>query len=103
MSIPIDEKNEPINEGQYIEMANHLKETYDKISEKLFRSEIINMELKKEIMTAYGLIRIIDNIVDHLQEVPHEIVVLVECLRGHLSDTIDKEIFNIKDNVEEIV
>ena len=97
MSEPIDEKNDNITEGQYIEMANHLKETYDKISEKLFKSEIKIMELKKEIITAYGLIRVIDNILEHLYDVPHEVVVLVECLRSHLSEVMDKELFNIKE------
>ena len=97
MSEPIDEKNDNITEGQYIEMANHLKETYDKISEKLFKSEIKIMELKKEIITAYGLVRIIDNILEHLYDVPHEVVVLVECLRSHLSEVMDKELFNIKE------
>ena len=97
MSEPIDEKDDNITEGQYIEMANHLKETYDKISEKLFKSEIKIMELKKEIITAYGLIRVIDNILEHLYDVPHEVVVLVECLRCHLSEVMDKELFNIKE------
>ena len=97
MSEPIDEKDDNITEGQYIEMANHLKETYDKISEKLFKSEIKIMELKKEIITAYGLVRIIDNILEHLYDVPHEVVVLVECLRSHLSEVMDKELFNIKE------
>ena len=97
MSEPIDEKDDNITEGQYIEMANHLKETYDKMNEKLFKSEIKIMELKKEIITAYGLIRVIDNILEHLYDVPHEVVVLVECLRSHLSEVMDKELFNIKE------
>ena len=97
MSIPIDEPNEPMNDGQYLEMANHLKETYDKMEEKLLRSEIKIIDLKKEIISAYGLIRVIDNLMEHLHEVPHEIVVIVELLRSQLSDTVDKEIFNIKE------
>ena len=45
MSEPIDEKDDKMTEQQYIEMANHLKETYDKMNEKLFKSEIKIMEL----------------------------------------------------------
>ena len=97
MSEPIDEKDDNITEGQYIEMANHLKETYDKMNEKLFKSEIKIIELKKELMTSYGLVRVIDNILEHLYDVPHEVVVLVECLRSHLSEVMDKELFNIKE------
>ena len=102
MNIPIDEKDDDMTEQQYLEMANHLKQTYDKMEEKLLRSEIKIIDLKKELMTAYGLVRIIDNILDNLYEVPHEVVVLIECLRGNLSDSMDKNIFNVKD-IEEYV
>ena len=34
----VDEPNDTMTEGQYLEMANHLKETYDKMEEKLLRS-----------------------------------------------------------------
>lgn len=86
-----------INEQEYIEMSNHFKKLYDNLSEKNFEKDIKIMEIKKELITVYGFIRVIDNILERIYEVPHEIVVLVECLRGHLSDTIDKEIFKIKD------
>ena len=53
MSEPIDEKDDKMTEQQYIEMSNHLKETYDKISEKLFRSEIKIIDLKKDLMKCH--------------------------------------------------
>ena len=74
-----------------------IDEPNDTMEEKLLISEIKIIDLKKELMTSYGLIRVIDNLIDHLCEVPHEVVVLVELLRAQLSDTIDKEIFNIKE------
>ena len=86
-----------INEQEYIEMSNHFKKLYDDLIDKNFKQEIKIMDLKKDLITVYGFIRVIDTILDSLYEVPHEIVVLVECLRGHLSDIIDKEIFKIKD------
>ena len=52
MSIPIDEENVPINDGEYLEMVNHLKNTYDEISTKLFASEMQLMDLKKDLMLA---------------------------------------------------
>ena len=94
--IPIDEENVPINDGEYLEMVNHLKNTYDEISAKLFASEMELMDLKKDLMTAYGVIRLIDNLLEHIIEVPHELTVLVEVLRGELSDNIDKFIFGMK-------
>ena len=99
---PLPEDSE-INEQEYIEMSNHFKKLYENLSEKNFKQTIKIIELKKELITAYGFIRIIDNILDRLYEVPHEVVVLVECLRGHLSDIIDKDIFKIKDIDDDII
>ena len=93
---PLPEGSE-INENEYLEMSNHFKKLYDNLSDKNFEKDIKIMEIKKELITVYGFIRVIDNILERIYEVPHEIVVLVECLRGHLSDIIDKEIFKIKD------
>jgi hypothetical protein len=93
---PLPEGSE-INEQEYIEMSNHFKKLYDNLSDKNFEKDIKIMEIKKELITVYGFIRVIDNILERIYEVPHEIIVLVECLRGHLSDIIDKEIFKIKD------
>tara|TARA_R110000772_G_scaffold52353_1_gene120030 strand:+ start:2523 stop:2831 length:309 start_codon:yes stop_codon:yes gene_type:complete len=94
--------SQPMNEGEYLEMANHLKITYDSISAKLFKCDIKIMELKKELMTAYGFIRVIDNIADNIYDIPTELVVLIDCLRSHLSESIDKQIFNIV-GIEELI
>tara|TARA_R110001599_G_scaffold149739_1_gene333745 strand:- start:829 stop:1134 length:306 start_codon:yes stop_codon:yes gene_type:complete len=90
--------SEEINENEYLEMSNHFKKLYDDLSEKNFSQDIKIMDLKKELITVYGFIRVIDNILDSLYEVPHEIVVLIEIIRGHLSNFIDKEIFKINNN-----
>ena len=88
--------NVPINEGEYLEMVNHLKATYDEMAEKLFRKDMELMDIKKDLMTAYGVIRLLDNLLEHIAEVPHELTILVEVLRGLLSDSIDNYMFNIK-------
>lgn len=92
-----------MNENEYLEMSNHFKKLYDDLIEKNFKQEIKILDLKKEIITVYGFVRVIDNILERIYEVPHEIVVLVECLRGHLSDSIDKEIFKIKNIDDDII
>ena len=91
---PLDEPNVPINDGEYLEMVNHLKATYDEMAEKLFRKDMEIMDLKKDLMTAYGIIRLVDNLLERLGDVPHELTILIEVLRGELSNNIDKYLFS---------
>ena len=91
MDIPIDE---PENEGEYISMAAHLKETYDLISAKLFKNEMKLLELKKDLCAAYGVIRLLDSLSEQM-DLPHEFLTLIECLRGTISDSMDTHIFDL--------
>ena len=89
-------EEEPINDGQYLEMADHLKKLYDDIEQKNIKLELEKIELKKILITSYGLVRLVDNFVDVIHNVPTELEVLVSTLRGYLSEETDKHIFNIK-------
>ena len=90
-------KEEPENEGEYLEMADHLKKLYDEVDLKNQKLTLEKMELQKILMSAYGLSRVIDNLVGHLMDVPGDLVMLVEHMRGFLSDELDTHVFNIKD------
>jgi len=78
-------------EGEYLEMANQLKAKFDEIEGKLKSIERLEKEMKKDLMTAYGVARLLDHLID-TNPVPYdnEVVVLTEMLRGVLSDSIDK-------------
>ena len=91
---PLPPIDEPSNEGQYLEMAAHLKETYDLISAKLFKNELQLLDLKKDLCSAYGVIRLLDSLSDHMN-LPHQFLTLIECLRGTLSDSMDTHIFDL--------
>ena len=82
-------------EGEYLDMANQLKEKFDEIEGKLNSIERLEKEMKKDLITAYGVIRLLDHLID-TNPVPYdnEAVVLVEMLRGLLSDCIDNYILN---------
>lgn len=82
------------NEGDYLDMANQLKETYDLISDKLFKNEMILLELKKDLCSAYGVIRLLDALCDNMN-LPHQFITCIELLRGTLSDSMDTHIFDI--------
>lgn len=91
----LDKNYSPTNENEYLEMTNHLKEIYDKLSDKCFKMEMKEMELKKILMATYGLARVIDVIAEGLWECPPELNILIETLRAHCSDAIDEHVFKI--------
>ena len=84
---PLPPIDEPSNEGQYLEMAAHLKETYD-------LNELQLLDLKKDLCTAYGVVRLLDSLSDQMN-LPHQFLTLIECLRGTLSDSMDTHIFDL--------
>lgn len=75
------------------EMAEQLKEKYDEIisgNKKLLEQ---NVNLKKDLITLYSLLRIIDNLIDD-EDVDTSIRVIVELGRGLASTMLDHYIFN---------
>ena len=81
-------------EGEYLELAKQLKDKYDEVEAKLESIERRDKELRKDFISAYGIARLLDHLID-INPVGYdtEIVTLVECLRGFLSDSIDKHVF----------
>jgi len=82
-------EEKPMNEGYYLEAMNQLKEKFDNNEYLMKRIQKQNLELKKEIVTAFGCMRILDNLIHHSYGVDGDIVSLSESLRGHLSDFVD--------------
>ena len=44
--------------------------------------------LRKEIISAYGVVRLIDNFIDPTN-IDYSVKTLIDCLRGFLSDLVD--------------
>lgn len=80
-------------EQDYLDMVAQLKEKYDEVESKM--DSILRMEkiIKKDIIVAYGVARLLDHLMDS-SPIPYdnEIIVLIEMLRGVLSDSVDKHI-----------
>ena len=79
----------PMSDGYYLEAMEQLNEKFKEI--EYIKSKIMsqNESLKKEIMTLYGLIRVLDNMITDSYEFPNEIVCLSEIIRGHASTVYD--------------
>jgi len=80
-------------EQDYLDMVGQLKLKYDEIEAKMNSIERLEKIMKKDLITAFGVVRLLDHLMD-TSVVPYdnEIVVLVEMLRGVLSDCVDKHI-----------
>ncbi len=80
-------------EGQYLELVNQLKEKYNEVESKMETIERRDKQICKDIITAYGVSRLLDHLMGtSVEDYDNEIIVLVEMLRGVLSDCVDKHI-----------
>lgn len=75
-------------EQEYLQLCEQLKNTYEEKEQELNKLKQQNQELKKNLMSCYGFIRIIDYIVDE-GDVPFELRTLIDVFRGYLSDMYD--------------
>ena len=92
----LKDDNIPQNENDYLEMTNHLKQLYDEIEMKNNMLELQKLDLKKVLITVYGLSRMIDNICDNIDGIPNDLITLIEVLRSYLSAEVDSHIFHIE-------
>ena len=82
-------------EGEYLDMVNQLKEKYDEITTKLDSIERRDKELRKDFVTAYGVLRLLDHLIaSSVVGFDDEVGIIVETLRGFLSDCVDKHILS---------
>ena len=82
-------------EGEYLDLVAQLQVKYNDIESKM--DSILRMEkiIKKDLIVAYGVARLLDHLIDtNPVGYDNEIVVLVEMLRGVLSDSVDKHILS---------
>ena len=82
-------------EGDYLDLANQLKDKYDEVEKKLESIERREKQLIKDFMTAYGVVRLLDHLID-INPIGYdvEVVTLVESLRGFLSNSIDDHVLS---------
>ena len=84
-------------EQEYLEMVNQLKDKYDEITDKLDRIELQELDMKKDFISCYGVVRMLDNLISNSHiGYDNEVVTIVEVLRGLLSNYMDRHIFGIE-------
>jgi hypothetical protein len=78
-----------MNSGEYVEMAKQLKDKFDENEKLVKKIQENNVDLKKKIMVAYSLIRIIDS--GEFIDI-EDAKVFIEMLRAHLSKMVEMDI-----------
>lgn len=86
------EEEKPMTEQMYLDMVDQLKEKYDLNEYLMKKMEIRLTEIKKELCSAYGMVRILDNMIGKCYGIDGDIITLSESLRGHLSSVFEEMI-----------
>jgi hypothetical protein len=77
------------NENDYLEMCDHFKKVVDDKDKCIKMLCVVNHEIKKEVLTAYGIVRLIDREISAIEDMPCNIKHLITDLRSHLSEFYD--------------
>tara|TARA_R110002153_G_scaffold187910_1_gene340908 strand:- start:180 stop:488 length:309 start_codon:yes stop_codon:yes gene_type:complete len=89
---PNNEMNNEMNDGMYLDAMNQLKEINDKREKETIKQREELMELRKELISAYGIVRLIDMMYQDAGEPINEISILIETLREYLSQFVEAKI-----------
>jgi hypothetical protein len=89
------ETNGSMSEGMYLDAMNQLKSMNDEREKELLKVKNELKEFKKEIISTYGIVRLLDMIyTDHCDEPIQEVSILIETLREFLSQFVDEKIID---------
>lgn len=92
------EQSQPaMTEGMYLDAMNQLKDMNEERDKELKKVKNELKEHKKELISTYGVVRLLDMIYsDQVEEPIAEVSILIETLREYLSQFVDENI--ISDN-----
>lgn len=77
-----------MTEGEYLELANQLKESFDEKDKQVDLLLKENEELKKNFISIYGMLRVIDYYAQGNIDEP--MGTLIETARGYASSVLDE-------------
>jgi|TARA_R110000823_G_scaffold227728_1_gene354963 hypothetical protein len=83
-----------LNDNQYLIEMNEMKEMYEKKEKEINKYKKENYRLKKDLMSCYGMIRILDSQFNNGSFGGDELKSVIEFLRAYLSTVFDDIIGN---------
>ena len=79
-------------EQEFLQLANDAQEKFNELNNKLQDSEEELLYLKKELISCYGYIRILDNVYKNQIEVEPTVSLMLDVLREFLSQFTENNI-----------
>ena len=76
-----------MTEGEYLELANQLKESFDEKDKQVETLLKENEEIKKNFISLYGMLRVLNYYAEGNVDEP--VLTLIESARGYASSVID--------------
>lgn len=84
-----------MGDGMYLDAMNQLKELNDEREIELKKAKSELKEFKKELISTYGVVRLLDMIyADQCDEPIAEVSILIETLREFLSQFVEEKVIN---------
>ncbi len=81
-----------LNDQDMLDLSNQAKEMVEKAEKKSNELSKENLELKKAIISVYGMVRILDMIYAQSNEPEVEVDMLIDTIRSYLSDYCEENI-----------
>tara|TARA_R110000823_G_scaffold234646_2_gene360847 strand:- start:1328 stop:1621 length:294 start_codon:yes stop_codon:yes gene_type:complete len=91
----MDNTKTEMTEGMYLEAMEQLQEKFNTFNKKRIIIENKNKMLAKELLTCYGMVRIIDSLINP-ENTDFEIMMTIDVLRGYMSSMVDDCILDFK-------
>ena len=87
-------ESENITEQKYLELAEDFKRQYEEMEKKIKDKDEQLLEIKKELISCYGYVRILDNLYSQQDDHEPTIYIMLEVLREFLSQFTEDLIFS---------
>ena len=81
-----------MNDQDMIDLCNQAKELVEKAEKKSNELSKENLDLKKAIISVYGMVRILDMIYEQSNDPEVEVDMLIDTIRSYLSDYCENNI-----------
>ena len=87
-------ENNNRTEQEYLELATQSQLKFNELESKINNKNSELLEIKKELISCYGYVRILDNIYTQSHEQDPTISIMIEVLREFLSQFTEDNILN---------
>ena len=91
-----------MTDGAYLELCDQLKQMNDKREKEQRDLQKQLLKCKHMILSAYGIIRSADELINICNDMPYEPMLLIDVLRQQLETFVNKDILKIKCDHEDI-